>query len=181
MKKIITIIAACISLFSCTKTSDSSTINNSTFSLDPDIYFKVTFNGKTLSSNGVLVNGNPTDLNLALISTTTNNGILSTSLFLISDGSSFNNVAHIYNLTPLQTCNAEIHLQKNGNSIGLYTVIFGSITDITVGNKRYDIDIGSAFTVTVADVKYVKGTFVCNLIDGTTKIPATGSFSLKKL
>jgi hypothetical protein len=50
--------------------------------------------------------------------------------------------------------------------------------DNTVGNKYYDIDSGALFIVTRVDDSTIEGTFSCNLLDGSTNIPATGSFSL---
>ena len=73
-------------------------------------------------------------------------------------------------------------LHKDGNALGIYYAdqfSDGYVIDKSVGNKRYDIDSGAVFTVTKIDASIVEGNFTCKLIDGSTKIPATGSFSLK--
>lgn len=76
-------------------------------------------------------------------------------------------------------------MTRNGNATGNYQILEGlpsTITDLTVGNKVYDLDPETTiFTVLSADATFVQGTYTANLIDGSGKIPVTGSFKVRKL
>ncbi len=89
-----------------------------------------------------------------------------------------------YNQPESQELDVEISCTKQGYALGNYipkTSYYNGLTNIKT-HKYYRIDnSGFNLNITTADTKFVKGTFVCNLIDGTTKIPATSSFSLKKM
>ena len=197
----IAIILLCIySITSCSKGSSSPPPNNTTgliFKLDTNYYFKVNFSGKTLSSysyveilNGTIIYAGGADI-IGTSSTATNNSIVTSTLGFIVSGSTLNIIYPSYSL-PSNQCDfsCAIGLTKIGNAVGNYIyhpdqISFQispmTLSDLTVGNKKYCVDtINNLFTVTQADTKFIKGTFSCNLIDGNSKIPATGSFSLAK-
>jgi len=118
-------------------------------------YVRITFSGKTLEDNS------------GFSSIMTNN----------SGGGVFSSFMIISSLV-------ETNLDKDGNAIGNYYIksvstLKNYVTDKSAGNKNYDIDSGSVFTITKVDASIVEGNFTCKLIDGSNKIPATGSFSLK--
>ena len=70
--------------------------------------------------------------------------------------------------------------------IALFTVVCitlsaaAQIQDLTTA-KLYNLDTSSInFNVSNVGLHNVTGTFTCKLIDGTTLIPASGSFNLYK-
>jgi hypothetical protein len=70
--------------------------------------------------------------------------------------------------------------KKGGNVTGKYDVS-GSINDYTQGDKEYETTEGSTMTITRSDEKKFEGTFSLNLVFGTEKATATGTFNLTKL
>ena len=192
INKIITLIVVLsISLFGCSSNSSSNNpASPNGYSLDPNTYFNLTFNGHTITTNGLLYNGSPntsTDNPNGYISTQTNpNGdIVSTFIFTV-EGSGINLIRDQYfpNL-PYQQCEAQIYASKSGDVIGDYNtkLTTSSVWDLSVGvgNKKYDLDnSGFHFIVSSIDGQYVTGNFTCNLIEGLTIIPASGSFKIKK-
>ena len=72
---------------------------------------------------------------------------------------------------------------KSGNAIGIYKAsnqLPSQIIDLAT-SKTYVIDTAtSSFNVTSVGLHNFTGTFSCKLIDGTSLIPATGSFNLYK-
>ena len=170
-------------------TSAGGQVNPNGYSLDPNTYFNVTFNNVNLFSNGLLINGSR-DIDISphgWVTTNTDiNGITTSTLLLIASGTSFNQIrSQLYPNLPYQTCNATISISKQGNAIGLYSINpSGSISDISinVGNKEYRLNsTGVSFNITSIDAEFINGSFTCNLIDGTSIIPASGSFKLYKL
>lgn len=152
MKKLFLLQLFTVMVFwSCTPNTPSTVNNNNR-------YVKINFSGKTLEEDG------------AFASIMTNN-----------DG-----IGGVYsNLMIIGTVVSISGVNKVGNAVGNYvttqigTVLNGNyVTDNTVGNKHYDIDSGAIFTVTRVDASMIEGTFACNLLDGSTIIPATGSFLL---
>lgn len=177
----------------------SNPVNPNALAIDPNIFFTINFNGQTMTQNGLTGSESSSNLNIQFayvqINTNNNNGSVSSNLLIEVEGSSLNNARDLFNTEyhaniPVQKCNATILLTKQGNALGNYQIVdYGipanyssNITDITIGNKKYDIDpANSAFIVTSVDVSIVAGNFTCTLIDGANRIPASGSFRLYKL
>ena len=193
MKNILLVVAfLTTSLISCNKSANNTNSTNST--VDPNNYFTATFSGKTLKTNGLILNiggvqnyGVSFGVMGASIQTTNNSGGVSTSLLLSVLGSTMNSAWSTQYQFPTQSCDASIWLTKTGNALGNYTldpVFIGlgvlTITDLTVGNKKYEIDPSTVFTVTLADATYVQGIYSGSMVDGSTKIPVTGTFKLRK-
>ena len=170
----------------CTKTSVPST--GVMYSVDNNIYFTATFSGKTIKTNGIKYQVNNITATylfnmLSYISSYNNySGGVTSNLWIDVEGSTLNlsnALQSQYNI-PVQQCNASIYLTRTGNAVGIYQTQYSycTLTDLTAGNKQYNIDASSIFTVTNADATYVQGTYSGNLIDGSTKIPVTGTFKL---
>ena len=197
MKKLlpfVTLIIA-ISILSCTK---ESATENSLYKEDSNNYFTATFSGKTLKTTGYIFNNNGVTDDLsgsltlmnALLNTSNINATVSTDLYCSVNGSISNlSLAPLYKI-PLQKLDAFLMLERTGNAVGTYKIYdlgvsgyySSNITDLTVGKKKYDLDPSTTtVTVTAADLLTVQGTYTGNLIDGSTKIPVTGSFKLRKI
>lgn len=151
-------------------------------SIDPNILFKVTINGRTLTSNGVRF-GVAQYQTLAYTylwastQTITVNGQLETySYFTVNP--IYQNVYGLHN----GDVEAVFFLRKQGNITGqsLFDEFTPSqITDKTSGNIIYRVDHNSSTcTSTSAQDRIIKGTFSCNLIYGESTIPASELFSL---
>lgn len=162
--------------------------------VDPNNYFTATFAGKTIKTSGAIftINGSLSftesnaAINAFLQTENDNSGGGVTSTLWISVSGSVMNLAwgDLYKF-PVQDCNATIYLTRSGNATGNYQILEGlssTITDLTVGNKVYDLDpVTTIFTVSSADATFVQGTYTANLIDGSNKIPVSGSFKVRKL
>jgi hypothetical protein len=163
--------------------SNPSTANNNGVSIDPNVFFKITFNGRTITTNGLI----STDINTAIIyngfsrvsvtSTGTNESFLS----LFVQGSILN--TYLNNVP--NKVDAQITIKKNGTSLGTYDIPndnrLGAIYDLSTNRTTYLINNDGSVTITSIDQKYVTGTFSLLLEDGSNLIPATGSFRLHKL
>jgi len=187
MKKLFYLAFVSISLifFGCTPNNPTNT-SNSPYTIDPNAFFTVNFNGTTLTSHSLLFNSYPYYLWGSPIITTFNQGneVMSLVKFDVL-GSSTNSMLSAYNQNhQVQQCDASITLTKQGNATGLYnadTFFHSTITDIAAGNKKYDIDSTNAlFTISSVGPDYIIGSFTCNLIDGSTRIPAIGSFRIRR-
>lgn len=187
------VITLVISASSCSKenTSLSTDVKE-----DPNSYFTATFNGKTLKTSGSIITRSGVIDNITysylplmpILNTSNIGNTVTTNLVINIEGSTINLGRNLYKM-PLQQLDALIRIERVGNAVGAYKVIeaslpglyYSSITDLTVGNKEYDIDPASTtFTVTTADASIIQGTYTGKLIDGTTKIPVNGSFKLRK-
>ena len=201
MKKLITPIVFAIIALGCNSSNSNNNVNPNNqinYSIDPNLYFKISFSGKNLATYGVkstyYLFSTPESLwsfnfTIGGFSTTTTNinGIPYTENIIKISGSTFNTGYTQYNLH--SDLNAQFVISRDGNVIGsdysLVSWYYHTITDINIGNKQYDIDT-AGFHLQVSSVSLMPngghniavGTFSCNLIDGSTKIPATGSFSL---
>jgi len=191
MKKIInllTVVTISLSLYSCTKdVSTNNTTTNNPYTEDPNNYITATFLGKTIKTSGISTNPG-----LALSSTigTTNNGsIIKSNITITADGKLMNNAwGHTPFNYPFQSLDAYITTSKTGNAIGDYTPDYSfvgtssssTITDL-YNSKQYNFDTTTVFTVSSVDGTSFQGTYSGKLIDGTTKIPVTGTFKLRKL
>ena len=179
---------------SCEKNkSDENTFSN-VMKVDPNNYFTATFAGKTIKTSGAIftINGSLSftesnaAINAFLQTENDNSGGGVTSTLWISVSGSVMNLAwgDLYKF-PVQDCNATIYLTRSGNATGNYQILEGlssTITDLTVGNKVYDLDpVTTIFTVSSADATFVQGTYTANLIDGSNKIPVSGRFKVRKL
>lgn len=180
MKKITLFLLSCVLLATaCNQSNTTPTTPPATgYSIDSSYYFKINFNGQTLYNYGLKMSDGITSGLIgyagALIST--QNGI---STFQIGNtGSAINSVYQHANVLPIITT-----FTKSGNSTGLYLAnnfFTAQITDLNTA-KIYYMDTTTTANVTSVSVNNVIGTFSGNLIDGTTVIPATGSFCLKKI
>lgn len=175
----------------CTKENNALSTN---IKEDPNSFFTAIFNGKTLKTSGYIKTdfGITDDINLNRLYlfpslSTSNFGSNTITHFTISiEGSKINISRNLYQI-PVQQLDASIDLERNRNAIGTYKLrelgsfYLASITDLTVGNKVYDLDpLTTIFTVTSADASSIQGTYTGNLIDGTSKVPVTGSYKLRK-
>lgn len=184
MKKILLIASLIVLISSCAKDNVTTPSNIYGASVNKDIFFSVTFNGKTLKANGLTFSvlqyvDMLLDFMFVHIITHTVSGQTQSELNLFVDPI----YTSIFNLSNGEV-SAAMSLERIGDAVGRYTFVDympNYINDYTVGNKEYKIDIATSnLTVTSVDAKFIKGTFSCNLIDGTKKIPATGSFTLPK-
>jgi len=173
--------------FSCKKEGTSSATGNSSVQ-DQNNYFTATFSGKTIRTSGYVlkVNGEVISGGINLVGVvlnTVNAGGSVETLMGINVSGSVINLAYgtTYNI-PVQQLDAYIVVERTGNSVGSYTTpTMSYITDLTVGSKRYDLDEASTvINVTSADALYVQGNYSGKLVDGSSLIPVTGTFKLRK-
>jgi hypothetical protein len=190
MKKLLLAAASSILLMaSCTQQNTPSPNNNNNngggstnlYNIDSSYFFKINFQNKALYSyavftsintGSVIFQGGPSSTIM-----NSSSGVIKT-YFLATIGSVI-----VTNL-PNATCGASLYLSKLGNPTGNYTNTYFStdsyIKDLT-SSKNYNIDTSTMnFNVSSIGLHNVTGTFSCKLIDGTTLIPATGSFNLYK-
>jgi hypothetical protein len=185
MKKILITAASSILLMaSCTQQNTPSPNNNNNngggntnlSNIDSSYFFKISFQNKNLYNYAVKVQ-NVITYNYGSISTSTTNGVVSSSFYCM-----------LYNLNSVfpnsSTCSGNLFLQKLGNGTGIYNKINQTfqgyyITD-NITSKQYFLDSNCNFNVTAIGLNNITGTFTCKLIDGTTLIPASGSFNLYK-
>lgn len=184
MKSIIYVFIFSTILTSCSKVNPID--NPYGVTEDKNTFFKIAFNGKTLTTTGVKFS-NPLFLDLlfdfcyAELYTATYSGVVKSQISLEIDPL-FSSMFGAYGIKDGEVA-GDLFAKRTGDAIGTYTDI-GSTTshyiyDYTVGNKEYKIDPGSlVLNVTAVDVNFIKGNFTCKLIDGTNKISAVGSFSL---
>lgn len=153
-------------------------------SLDKGIFFSITFSGKTLTSYGInfKVPGiSNKDYLYISGGTYTSNGQLVSDADLVIEPD--------YTLYQLKEGDvwAEFDLKsKPGSLTGTYsfatsgssTYFYSDVYDNTTATS-YDVDpVNSSVTITSIQDQVVSGEFRCNLISGSTRIPATGSFKL---
>ncbi|MBU6158689.1 MAG: hypothetical protein KGP35_06620 [Bacteroidetes bacterium] len=185
-----------IVLISCSTGSNTNENNSTSYKEDPNNYFTATFNGKTLKTVGYILNtmGVTDDVTLSwaninsTISTSNSNRGVQTDVIIQAAGGNMNVQSSIYK-TPIQSLDASIFIKRKGNEVGSYTLNnFGSsvnqssITDINADNKKYDLDPASTVVIlNTVDALYLQGSFTGKLIDGSTKIPVSGTFKLRKL
>ena len=190
MKKIInllTVVTISLTLYSCTKddSTNNTTTNPYSSKEDPNSYFTATFLGKTLKTSGIIIYDPNVACPILMGKIVTQNGSTSTysTLTMQPRGSEINTLFFNppYNF-PFQSLDAFIFSEKNGNALGNYKITNSSSSEITdlFNSKQYNFDTSTIFTVTSIDVTYLQGTYTGKLIDGTTKIPVTGTFKLKK-
>lgn len=183
------------SLSSCTK--DSNSIDTK-FKEDMNNYFTATFNGKTIKTSGFIftINGVADDASGSvaivhgyLLTSNTSNGVETKGMIAVS-GSSLNLAYGDLYKIPIQQLDASLDIERIGNAVGSYKLTdsnfpglyYSSITDLTVGRKKYDLEPSStSVNITAADALYIQGSYTGKLIDGSAKIPVTGTFKLRKL
>lgn len=188
------VITLVISASSCSKDNTSPGIS---YKEDPNNYFTATFNGKTIKTTGFIltlngvaddVSGSIATMNAYIVTLNTSNGVKSTAALAVM-GSTLNTTFGDQYKIPVQQVDASIDIERMGNAVGAYKlkehsfsgVYMSSIYDVTVGRKKYDLDPATTtVNITVADALYIQGSYTGQLIDGTTKIPVTGSFKLRK-
>lgn len=180
---------------SCVKEPSSNSqdnpIPNKGIVVDSSVFFKVTFGGKTISVYKVYKDGfaiDATSFNSIVGTSTNSSGQTETNLMLWAYGKDINNYhKNLDSNIPWQTCDVNLITRKLGDAKGIYnSYVGGSITDLSigVGRKEYQIewlvDQPSTFKleITAIDAKNIAGNFTCILIDGSSKIPAIGSFRL---
>lgn len=179
-------ISVITSAFTCNKSEGILNDNPYKVSLDPNTFFKISISGKSLSTNGIKFGVSSYELMAfeycyASVSTNTVSGKLISDITL--------EVSPLYSSLfgdfGIKDGDVEAYITatRNGDALGAYTLeSYCEIVDISQAKKTYEIDqTKSNFTVTSIDSKYVKGTFNLALINGSSIIPATGTFSLLKL
>lgn len=197
VNKIITLFFVAISftVISCSKNNSTSVPS---FKEDPNNYFIATFNSKTLKSSGFLFNINGVlddgsasfaSLNCILSTSNTFNGVETIGILSVA-GSAMNLAFGEQYKIPIQQLDVSLLIERIGNSVGSYKITdynlagtyTSSITDLTVGRKKYDFDpTTTTVNITSVDALYIQGNYSGKLIDGTSKIPVSGTFKLRKL
>jgi hypothetical protein len=184
-----------VTLSSCSKESNTGGVK---FKEDPNNFFTATFNGKTIKTTGFIftINGVTDDASGSIAAMNANlltsnvAGTVKTSGTLSVSGSTLNLGAVDQYKIPVQQLDASLRIERSGNTVGTYKITdFGlsgfytsSITDLTSGKKQYDLDPAStSVNITIADALFIQGTYTGMLIDGSRRIPVTGSFKLRKL
>jgi hypothetical protein len=184
MKNIIYFILSLCTVLIISCSGNTNPVNNNNYVIDPNVFFTLTFNGRTLTTNGLTSN------NLSIIPLLKNQtsaralsfGTTETQLTIIAAGSNVNTLMN----NTAQQINCNIQVTKQGISLGTYNGIptnnnSGFITDLTINSTIYNVNINSSVTVTSIDQNYVTGNISLLLEDGTNLIPASGSFRLHKL
>lgn len=172
-------------LCSCTKSSVSTVPDNNTVWFDPDNYFKINFQGKTLINQGMKYMNADRGYCCLASSSSTSSGAYTTLRFVL-EGDMHNLLfgQAPYNLKESQQMIVEIACTKEGYTLGNYVPkqsYYNGITDL-VNKKYYEISSnGFNLNVSTADTKYIVGTFSCKLIDGSNTISANGEFKLTPL
>jgi hypothetical protein len=185
MKKLL-IIIICIVLFntSCTQSSTTPSAppaNTSIYSIDSTYFFKINFNGQTLSQYGVFANYGSSGSGYVSYPGIVS-GVLSTGTLAANSGGLLNlyiqntNVSFYFNLNRVgDTVNSPI------GAYDLHGSASAGITDLNT-SKGYTMDTASTLlNVTNINVSSVIGVMSGKLIDGTSLIPFTGSFCFKKI
>jgi hypothetical protein len=187
MKKIILFLFSCVLLATaCTQNTTTPTVppaNTSIYSIDSTYYFKINFNGQTLSHYSVFANWGASG-----------SGFLSYPFFgTILPTQIIANWAQTGNLY-IQSTNVGFSFTVNrvgdtvNSPIGAYDFHAipgtgsggGGITDLNT-SKSYTIDSASTLlNITNTSVIGFTGVMSGKLKDGTTLIPFTASFCLKK-
>jgi hypothetical protein len=163
----------------CSQNTTTPTIppaNTTVYSLDSTYYFKINFNGQKLYSYAVKENASGGYLSYPAILgfVSANNGALINLL--------------------IQNANVQFNINLNrvgdtvNNPIGAYDfhnyfpgTTYANITDLNT-SKNYTMDSASTIlNVTGIGVTNVTGVMSGKLNDGTSLIPFTGSFCLKKI
>lgn len=192
---IILLFTVVITLSSCSKESNPGGIK---FKEDPNNFFTATFNGKTIKTTGFIftINGVTDDASGSILAMNANlltsnfAGRVETSGTLSILGSTLNLAFVDQYKIPVQQLDATFRIERLGNTIGTYKITeFGlsgfytsSITDLTSGKKKYDIDpTSTTVNITTADALFIQGTYTGVLIDGSRKISVTGTFKLRKV
>ena len=180
MKKIILFLFSCVLLATaCTQNSTTPTVPPTTtvYSIDSTYYFKINFNGQKLYYYAVKENFT---------------GILQDYPALVGFFSAVGNTGFTNNLVQNASLKFNINLNRVGDTvnspIGAYDfhnyfsgTTYGGITDLNT-SKSYTMDSASTIlNVTSIGVTSATGVVSGKLNDGTTLIPFTGSFCLKKI
>jgi hypothetical protein len=184
MKKIInllTVVTISLTLYSCTKDdSTNNTTTNNPYTEDPNNFITATFLGKTLKTSGIQGLTILGDV-LYQLNTYNSSGIVNSSMVIVAYGSSINNYSNGSFKPSYQSINVQFFGDKFGNGVGNYkTNSTSTITDVLT-SKQYNFDTSTVLTVSSIDTIGIQGTYTGKLIDGTTKIPVTGTFKLRKL
>jgi hypothetical protein len=187
-----TIIA--ISFGSCSKENNSAN-SNFTAIQNKDVYFTISFSGKTLTSYGIKF--------LKAAGYADNDFIYSLSKTFTDLGQTYStfyaDIRPTYSSTPFYgesnikdgQVSAEFWAQRKvGQLVGTFAFEpnlggptgdpWSSILDRSTQTKYYIDPSGSQIVINSVDQSLIKGTFSCKLISGTNRIPATGTFSLHK-
>ena len=174
------ILAAACSQSTTTPTTPPA--NTTVYSLDSTYYFKINFNGQTLSQYGVFANYGPSGSGYVSYPGIAS-GMLSSGTLAANSGGLLNlyiqntNVSFYFNLNRVgDTVNSPIGAY-DFHTLGNAAVI----TDLNT-SKGYTMDTASTLlNVTNINVSSVIGVMSGKLIDGTSLIPFTGSFCFKKI
>lgn len=162
---------------------------------DLDNFFTITFNNRTLTSYGLIINyAGELKYPVCGILHYTSDGInypVQTSIGLNCIGNQlniYNNAPYNFNyFEPISAFFSQSDLIHSGSDItGIYIGNNGitndsHIDDLENASKRYYIESSNSFIVNVTSAvnDIITGTFTCILLDGQNRIPASGSFRAK--
>jgi hypothetical protein len=175
----------------CSPNSSTPNIEETIATIDPNVFFTVNIIGTSLTTNGIIPVGLiPYNGHIYGKVSTRNdfNGEFISDFLLQTRGTSLNQLINtssytLYSNLPYQKTDATISSEKSGDALGIFSITYGTISDLRIGNKIYDIDYTSGSTLTLTEIgeKYITGQFQCLLIEGSNLIPANGSFRVYKL
>lgn len=201
---IIAALVAFIFLTSCTQQNTPSPSNNnnggggttqSEYTLYPTYFISITFLGKTLTANGIW---HKIDYKDELLTDFTPQGEIvninsSPNKTFSMKAMSFNgNIKHTgfqlisFTAEKLDSISTGIYKFYNGgrqNPYGVH-VISGTTNfkDTALWKTGIEYEIDTSITVKIINVGLhnISGTFTCNLVNGATLMPASGSFNVYK-
>jgi hypothetical protein len=167
--------------------------NANSYSVDPNVYFRITFNGQTKTTFGLNSNGNTSALlNTYCGAYVSSVGSTYSDILFSVKGGAINDLLRqagtTQNLSQIDVI--DIHFSRDGTPIGAYNNLDGGefFNDISGSVETsyflaYSLNntYGNSITVTSIDQNYITGTLSFQLQDGSNLIPATGSFRLHKL
>ena len=184
MKKITLFLLSCVLLATaCNQSNTTPTTPPATvYSIDSSYYFKINFNGQNLSQYSVFANYGSSGSGYVDFP----GGMFLPATLSANSGGLIN--LYLQNSNVLFALNLHRTGDTINNPIGSYDMhYYGggsgacSITDLTT-SKVYDTDSASTtLYVTNTNATSISGTMTGKLNDGTTLIPFTGSFRVKKI
>lgn len=175
--------------FSASSTSCSSNNNptgNSGIDIDSNVFFTINFNGRTLTTNGLISDQNSSFFNQYCSALVASQGSSTSSIVFNVRGSALNGLYQnssqlnflgsifINNTTTLGTYNL------TGNASYIFDLTSSTNSLYYLATPQTNPEGGSYVTITDIDQVYIAGILNFELINGSNKIPASGSFRLYK-
>ncbi len=168
--------------FSACKKSSNDTNSENSINSTSSVFFKITFNGVTLQTNGLSSSDNTINSlykGLCKASVTTLSSLNESDIQINVEGTVINSQLN----NKSNNVDAILHFKKVGGGVGIYNLPDdpNAIYDTRSSRITYLVDDRSGqINVSKIDADYVYGTFSINLISNNKLIPATGSFKLNK-